>query len=164
MNITEEPLSEFELSEIEREADEALNLLGRDVANADPTTVVRAIDDYAYRWQKADADEIDDDDDERLASILGSLWGQQLVKQFGWQWAKVICHNQDSSSAVGVFSPDRSLAVFPFTFLLECIESPSTDLTVMLSFNMLLAGRISNAKPQSYENLMEGVHRIVPRD
>ncbi len=168
MNITEEPLSAFELSEIERDADEALNVLGRDLAMADPAKVVHAIDNFAYRWQQGETSACeaatwDDDDDERAASTLGSLWGEQLVKQFGWQWAKVIFHDYDGASMVGVFSPDRSLAIYPFDFLLECMESLSMDVTVMLTFNMLLGQKIPKAPEHSYDNVMEGIHRIVPR-
>jgi len=36
--------------------------------------------------------------------------------------------------------------------------------TVTLSFNMLVAGTIPKMKAKSHTNVMDGVHRIVPRD
>jgi hypothetical protein len=48
--------------------------------------------------------------------------------------------------------------------MLGCMQDPGVDVTVMLSFNMLLAGSIPKMRPQSYTNVMDGVHRIVPRD
>ena len=38
------------------------------------------------------------------------------------------------------------------------------DATVALSFNMLKAGKVPKMKKKSYTNVMDGVHRIVPRD
>jgi len=101
-----------------------------------------------------------DGDEARL--IFGSLWGEQLVKQFGWQWAKVTF--EDESEAFGVFSPDRSLAIYPLEFMLGCFQDPDVGVTVLLCFNMLLARKVPKLKPKSYTNVMDGVHRVVPRD
>ncbi len=168
MNLTEEPIPSDIMGNIKGCADDALEVLGGDLSSADPVTIVDAIDDFAYRWQKGDrppADVIEDGDDAPL--IFGSLWGEQLVKQFGWQWAKVIFHDYDDSCAFGVFSPERSLAIYPFEFMLGCMRNPAVDVTVMLSFNMLLAGEFQQeqeANQKSYLNVMDVVHRIVPRD
>jgi len=146
-------------------AGDALAVLGPDYATAVPATIVEAIDDFAYRWQKGDrpsTDVVEDGEEARL--IFGSLWGEQLVRQFGWQWAKITFHDYDDSVAFGVFSPDRSLAIYPLEFLLGCLQNPNVDVTVMLSFNMLLAGKVPKMKEQSYTNVMGGVHRIVPRE
>jgi len=66
--------------------------------------------------------------------------------------------------AFGVLSTDRSLAIYPLEFMLGCLRDPDVDVTVMLSFNMLQAGSIPKMKEKTYTNVMEGVHRIVPRD
>jgi hypothetical protein len=148
-------------------ARDALAVLGGDFANADAATVVEAIDDFAYRWQKGDcppSSVVEDGEEARL--LFGSLWGEQLVKQFGWQWAKVTFHDYNDSVAYGVFSPDRSLAIYPLQFMLGCLQNPAVDVTVMLSFNMLVAGHMDVPKleEKSYTNVMDLVHRIVPRD
>jgi hypothetical protein len=166
MNVTEEPIPKKTMGHIKGCAKDALQVLGSDFARADPAVVVKAIDDFAYRWQKGDrppADVVEDMEEARL--IFGSLWGEQLVKQFGWQWAKITFHDYDDSIAFGVFSPDRSLAIYPLEFMLGCLQDPGVDVTVKLSFNMLLAaGEIPKMKKKSYTNVMDGVHRIVPRD
>lgn len=165
MNITEQPVPDDIMGNIRGCANDALKVLGSKFAKADPATVVNAVDDFAYRWQKGDkppTNIVEDGDEARL--IFGSLWGEQLVKEFGWQWAKVIFHDYGDSSAFGVFSPDRSMAIYPLEFMLGCLSDPTVDVTVMLSFNMLKEGSIGKLKKKSYTNMMECVHRIVPRD
>lgn len=163
-NITESPIPDNILANIRGCANDALKMLGGDLADADPAAIVDAVDDFAFRWQDGDrppADVVEDGEEARL--LLGSLWGEQLVRQFGWQWAKVTFHDHGNSIAFGVFSPDRSLAIYPLEFMLGCLRDPGVDVTVMLSFNMLLAGTIPAMKEKSYTNLMDGVCRIVPR-
>ncbi len=144
-------------------ASDALTLLGAHLEGAEPAAVVAAVDDFAHRWQKGDrppSDEIKDTEQARL--LLGSLWGEQLLRRFGWRWARVSF--SDDSFAFGVVSPDSSLAVYPFDFLLGCLANPGVDVTVALSFNMLLSGGVPAMPPRSYTDVMAGVHRIVPRD
>jgi hypothetical protein len=165
MNVTEEPIPDDILKSIKGCAKDALKVLSGKLAKGDPTTVCDAVDDFAYRWQKGDrppADVVEDGEEARL--IFGSLWGEQLVKEFGWQWAKVTFHDYDDSFAYGVFSPDRSMAIYPLEFLLGALREPTVDVTVMLAFNMLKVGKIPKMKKKSYTNVMDCVHRIVPRD
>jgi hypothetical protein len=164
MNITEGLVPERMMENIKGCADDAIKVLGAEFADAGPATIVKAVDDFAYRWQKGGRPPsvvVEDGEEARL--IFGSLWGQQLVKQFDWQWAKVTFHDYDDSVAFGVFSPDRSLAIYPLEFMLGCLQNPHMDATIMLSFNMLLEGKITKMKEKSYTNVMDGVHRIVPR-
>ena len=165
MNVTEEPIPENLLRNIKGCAKDALKVLGSKFAKADAATVVAGIDDFAYRWQKGDRPStkvVEDGEEAHL--IFGSLWGEQIVKQFGWEWAKVTFHDYDDSVAFGVFSPDRSLAIYPLEFMLGCLQDPDVDVTVALSFNMLQAGKVPKMKKKSYTNVMEGVNRLVPRD
>ncbi len=96
--------------------------------------------------------------------VLGGLWGERVVKQFGWHWAKVTFHDYGDSVAFGVVSPVCSLAIYPIEFLVGCLGDSTVDATIALSFNMLLAGTVQKMPAKGYFNLMEGVHRIVPRD
>jgi hypothetical protein len=163
MHFSEESIPANLLGNIQGCAIDALQVLGASYTAATPATLVEAIDDFAYRWQQGDRPPrkvVKDTEQARL--IFGSLWGEQLVKQFGWQWTKVIF--PDGGFAFGVAAPDRSLVVYPLDFMLACMEDPGVDVTVALSFNMLLGGAVPAIQPHSYTNLMEGVHRIVPRD
>ncbi|HVS39847.1 MAG TPA: hypothetical protein VMS17_30090 [Gemmataceae bacterium] len=165
MNITEQEVPKGILDSIKGCADDALNILGSAFANADPPTIVAAVDDFVYRWQKGErppADVVEDGEQARL--LFGSLWGEQIVKQFGWQWAKVTFHDYGDATAFGVFSPDRSLAIYPLDFMLGCIRDSNVDVTAMLSFEMLRAGQVPKMNKKSYINVMDGVRRIVPRE
>jgi hypothetical protein len=56
------------------------------------------------------------------------------------------------------------MAIYPLEFMLGCLRDPNVDVTVMLCFNMLKAGTIGKLEKKSYTNVMECVHRIVPRE
>lgn len=161
-NTTDEPMDDEAMGIIRACAGKALAVLGLNAA-LPAAMLVEAVDDFAHRWQKSDrlpAEVIEDTEHARL--YFGSLWGEQLCRQFGWEWRKVVFG--DGSEAFGVVSPDRSLAVYPFHFMLGCMQDAGVDVTVLLSFNMLLAGSIPRMRRRSYTNVMDGVHRIVPRD
>ena len=163
MNVSEQPIDDEMMGSIRGCATDALMVLGPEFVSEDPPAVVEAIDAFAYRWQKGDrpaADVVEDTEQARL--IFGSLWGEQLVKQFGWQWAQV--NFGENSFTFGVVSPDRSMVINPLDFLLDCLSNPGVDVTVMLAFNMLLERSIPQMRPRSYIDVMQGVHRIVPRD
>lgn len=161
--ISAGPIPEETLASIRGCVADALAVLGREFASADPAAVVEAVNEFAYRWQKGrrpPADVVADLEEARL--LFGSLWGEQLVKQFGWDWVQVSF--PDGSSAYGVVSRDRSLAVYPLEFLLGCFQDPGVNMTVALAFNLLVAGGVPRMPRRSYTNVMDGVHRIVPRD
>jgi hypothetical protein len=159
---TDEPPDDETMGSIRGCARDALAVLGLEPTNT-PAALVEAADAFAYRWQKGDrppADVVEDTEQARL--FFGSLWGEQLCRQFGWEWARV--EFADGSATFGVVSADRSLAIYPLDFMLGCMRDPGVDVTVMLSFNMLLAGSVPKMPRRSYTNVMDGVHRIVPRD
>jgi hypothetical protein len=159
---SDEPPSDEVMGSIRGCASDALAVLGPEFASADPPAVVEAVDAFAYRWQRGDrppADVVEDTEQARL--FFGSLWGEQLVRQFGWEWARV--NFGDGSFTFGVVAPDRSLAIYPLDFMLGCMQDPGVDVTVALAFNMLIAGSVPKMPRRSYTNVMDGVHRIVPR-
>jgi hypothetical protein len=163
LSVSDQPIPKKTMAHIEGCARDALKVLGAKLAEADPPAIVEAIDAFAYRWQKGrrpPADAVKDTEEARL--IFGSLWGQQLVKQFGWEWVQV--NFGDGSFTFAVVSSNRSLVVYPLDFMLGCMQDPGVDVTVALAFNMLVAGSVPKMRRQSYTNVMEGVHRIVPRE
>jgi len=141
---------------------EGLEVLGLD-ASADAKAVIEAIDKFVFEWQEGKRPPSDGFDPEDAPYALGSLWGDQLVRRFGWEWAMVTFHDHDDSVAPGVLSPDRSLAVYPIHFLFGALEDPDVDVTIALSYNMLEVGKVGKVKAKSFTNLMDGVQRIVPR-
>lgn len=140
-----------------------MDLLGLKDLAASPQSIVEAIDTFVYRWQKGNRPADKSIDPEDVPFSLGSLWAEQLIRQFGWTWIKVTFLDRKNSVAHAVASPDRSLVIYPIHFLIGCFRDPGVDATILLSFNMLLGGRVDPLTPNSYENLMASVHRIVPR-
>lgn len=149
------------LGQIGDSAKEALTVLGVD-AGADPQIIVGAVDQFVYDWQCGRRPSISWEVDD-IPYYLGSLWGEQLVRRFGWEWKAITFHEHGNSKAPGVVSPDRSFAIYPIHFIIGCLKDTSVDATILLSFNMLQEGKLADAQPDSYGNVMEQVFRIVPR-
>jgi hypothetical protein len=158
MRLTEEKIEPGTLAAIEGAAVEGAELIGVR-ADATPLQIVTAVNRFVRNEQKGYSERVDNWNDRALP--LGSLWGCQLVRQFGWEWAAVIFHEHGDSKAIGVFTKDRSLAVYPWHFIFGCLENNAT-VTIVLSFNMVAAGGIAAEEAYAYVNLMERVHHIVP--
>lgn len=150
------------LEDIKAAANDARSAL--DIENDSPSAeeLVKGVDELVFRAQKSKCKGIDDTWTFSIA--VGSLWGQCLVEKLGWQWMNVNFDEGEEAKAVGVVSPDRSLAIYPFYFVYGCLEN-NAPVTIALSFNMLVDGsRIPDLPANGYENVMDNVHHIVPRD
>ncbi len=156
MKVTEEPIKPGMLENIQGAAGEGAEMIGLSI-DATPLEIVTALNSYVSKPPKKRR--LDNWYDRALP--LGSLWGSQFVRQFGWEWTGVTFHDQGDSKAIGVFTNDRSLAVYPWHFIFGCLENQA-PVTILLSFNMLLAGKIPPPEPKAYVNLMDGVHHIIP--
>lgn len=158
---SEEPIDPKTFN-LEAAAQDGAALVGVSTSD-DPDSIVAAVDEFVFAWQggKRPPKKVIDPEDAPYA--LGPLWGQQLVRKFGWDWKFVTFHEHGDSSAPGVLSPDRSLAIYPIHFVLGCLQDSTVDAAIELSYNMLKAGETCEAEPGEYFNYMDGVHRIVPR-
>jgi hypothetical protein len=161
-NVSEEPLPSKRAGLIQAAGRDGLRLLKLD-QTASPETVVDAIDAFVDAWQGGKRLPEEQLDPENAPYNFGSLWGDQLVRHFKWEWATITFHDHGNSTAPAVLSLDRALAVYPIHFLIGCFQNPGVDCTVALSFDMLTANKITGLQPNAYVNLMERVHRIIPR-
>jgi hypothetical protein len=161
---SEKPLSADTAKMIAGSANDALKMLGLD-DSAPPGVVIEALDAFVDAVQHGERTLPEGVEAEDLPYSCGSLWGQQLVRQFNWEWATVTFHQHKDTQAPGVLSPDRKLAIYPIHFLIGCFRDRGVDCTMALSFNMLMAGKMSDldVSDRSYANLMDRVGRIVPR-
>ncbi len=160
MNITEEAIDSETLDPILGCANDAAQMLGIDLEKLSPKEIVALVDNCVLNIQKGEAPEIHEEDDPSLT--LGSLWGQQMVNELCWEWSSVTFHDHDDTKAVGVFSKDRALAIYPFHFVHGCLENNAT-VTILLAFNMLIEGtRIPELPAGGFENVMDNVSHIVP--
>ena len=94
------------------------------------------------------------------ALALGIVWGDQLVRELGWEWTSVM---KDASLYYVISSPDRSLVVYATYFIKECLDFHTADCTAMLAFNMLREGAFSKQQAGSYTSVMPAVFRLVPK-
>jgi hypothetical protein len=159
--ITEFPLSEEDADSVAVVVDGAADFLKIDLSQASPKEIIATLDQYVHDLQQGRVEGPEGEDSE---IFFGCLWGAQLVRQLGWEWANVTFHDYNDAHAIGVFSPDRSLAIYPFHFIFGCLENKA-PVTILLSFNLLEDGtRIPELPARSYTNVMDHVHHIVPRE
>lgn len=161
--MTEKPISEDSLQNLKGAAREALDVLGPECTGADPYKLVSLVDDFVYRWQKDRRPPLGDNDvdPDDVPIMLASLWAEQVVADFGWQWVQMWFDEQTWTFAI--VAADRSMIIFPFTFVDDCIAG-NVDVTIELSFNMLDGGRLGQLPPNTYQDIMAGIRHIVPRD
>lgn len=161
MKITEYPLAAEMLDAIREYAAEAARLLEiGEPEKLSSEAIIEAVNRCVDQRQKGGGPEFEDD--EEAALLLGCLWGQQLVRELGWQWVGVTFHEFDNAEATGVVSANRSLAIYPFHFIFECLENKA-PVTIQLAFEILKEGRrVPRLPPRSYENVMDNVQLDGP--
>jgi hypothetical protein len=136
---------------------DAAAYLGVDPAKDSPANVVAVVDAAIVQIVFGKPDPIPEKEEKNL--VLGCLWGAQMVREFGWSWADI---RLGEALDVAVVSPERDMAIYPFTFVADCIAKHRVC-TVALSFNMLLERKGETVfQPMAYENVMMHIQHIVP--
>lgn len=157
--LKERPLSKAEAESFKRQTEMGAELLdlGKK-STVTPQEIVQRIDSFVDAWQDAeiDTEELDVMD---VSKGLGALWAQQLIKEFKWNW---VCL-EGAGNLYAVVSQDRGLIINPVYFVKSCLDMPELDCTIMLAFNMLQEGQFEEIPENSFENVMEGVHRVIPK-
>src|SRR6185312_2908912 len=118
---TETPLAKDTLYGITGANRQGASLIGASLDD-DPKAVVTVIDAFVYAWQGGNRPPKKIVDPEDAPFALGSLWGQQIVRSFGWEWGMITFDQHNNTKAPGVLSPDRSLAIYPIHFLMGCLR------------------------------------------
>jgi hypothetical protein len=162
-NITERPITPNERLEFGDYSKKGANLIGLLDDTTDPVKIVEAVDTYVYDKQlllKQGSLKLSDDEIIDSSLALGCFWGNQLVRAFGWEWVCVLFNDKEEYSVV---SPDRSLAVYATYYVRACFDYLDADVTILLAYNMIAAGRFSGERPKSYHKVMRDIYHIVPR-
>lgn len=159
-NVTEYLPNEERMQIMNDLSQKAAEYFGLSLENDTPQHIMSIVHDGVIKLKKEEALPFTGEEDADL--LLGSLWGSQLIRAFGWQWVDVIFHDHQDSAAMGVMSPDRSKAVYPFHFIFGCVENKAT-VTILLAFNMLTERMADfNYEPKSYTNVMDYVRYAIP--
>ncbi len=53
--------------------------------------------------------------------------------------------------------------IYATYFIKECLDHTTADCTVMLAFNMQVAGKLTSEPPNAYASVMLSVRRIIPK-
>ncbi|MDZ4835859.1 MAG: tetratricopeptide repeat protein [Candidatus Melainabacteria bacterium] len=156
--LKERPLSKAETENFKRQADIGKQLIALDKkAKVTSPEVVQRIDSYVDAWQDAEVEnELDGMD---AAKALGALWAHELIESFNWTW---VCL-EGAGNLFVIVSEDRGLVINPVYFVKSCLDMPELDCTIMLAYNMLQESQFDEIPAMSFENVMEGVHRVIPK-
>jgi len=139
-------------------ANDAANLLGINLDDDTPESIMTKVNEAVVALVFGKPTPVAEDENPDL--LLGCLWGVQMARQFDWYWADVVI--DDSINEVAMISPNQEMIIFPLSFVGACIQKQCIC-TILLTFNMLLENeRIGEVAPGSYENIMLGIHHIVP--
>ncbi|MFT3869681.1 MAG: hypothetical protein QM715_14600 [Nibricoccus sp.] len=158
MAIKEGPLNPRISSNMAGASAEGAAMIGVAI-DAPPLKIVEAINAFVANPPAKGSDPVDNWTDRAMP--LGSLWGTQMVRQFGWEWTTITENEEGGTKGIGVFDKKRSIGLYPFHFVFGCLETNSYP-TILLAFNMLLAGKIPEMQAGEYINLMDGVRHVVP--
>jgi hypothetical protein len=160
--ISEHPLSPKISSSFAESNEQGARLVDVDPTE-EPSKIVGEIDGFVDVWQTGKRPTADVIDPRDIPYVLGSLWAEQLIRQFGWQWVELVYHQAKDVKALAVVSPDRSLLIRPIDFLMRCLADPNVDVTIELAFNALLANARWPAEPGAHLDVMQTARRLVPR-
>jgi hypothetical protein len=158
MKVIESSPDQERLDLIKAVTEEAAALLDIDLSSDSPQIIMAKVDAAVVDIVFERPTPVSQDENPHL--LLGCLWGDQMVRRFGWYWANVII--DDEFNEVAVLSPNQEMIIFPLSFVDACI-SKQCICTILLAFNMLLEnGQIGEIAPGAYENIMLHIHHIVP--
>src|SRR5262245_3046432 len=118
MSTTEELLDEARLELYRGIACEGADLVGVSIDDA-PSKIMEAVnlsiaepDHLTAPTDEGVGDSVDNWSERALP--IGALWGQTMVRHFGWHWATLIQHDHDNLKVTAVVNQDRSLVIYPF--------------------------------------------------
>ena len=102
--------------------------------------------DFRVGTRRSDAQE-----SVETAFALGAVWGNQLCKEFVWDW---ICIEANGVENYVVASPSRSMFIAPAPFIKLCLDKPDTRSNILFSFDLISNGNLDNLTEGGFANVM----------
>lgn len=121
------PLNEEEVKEINRLATNGIKLLGLQ-ESSNTSEILNRIDAFLRNFDSDDEEELEDKGYE-----LGSLLGNTIVEQYGWQWLYV---EADGTFYYGVVSHKERACCMCHNYIYSILQKTHTN-NVKLLFNMI---------------------------
>ena len=162
MKFEERPLTRHELSDMKSDNHYGYKLLELKSRDTTPATIVKHLDavvrelqnDYKKGTRKPDGNE-----SVEIALGLGAVWGNQIVREFEWEW---VCLKVDDQDYCVVTSPDRSLFIAPAPFVKQCFDYPATVCTIFYVFELIEANALAGLAEGTFANVMASVRPPAP--
>ncbi|MBB1163124.1 hypothetical protein [Aquariibacter albus] len=159
MKITETPVDSKSLADLTSFANGILEMLPK----RDPDSeFLDVIDQTLYDWQQSGANPVEGVEEDDLIYALGVLWGNHLVKEHAWRWADLTFHEFNDWTGRAVVSESGSLSILPFAYIRECLDGED-EVKISAVPVALRSNVIPEFPPGTFENVMHGLQRIVPR-
>jgi hypothetical protein len=161
MPTYERALTAQEQREFNHYAAVGMQMIDSDDAAA-PAEITAAVHDFIgmhqHQFSSAWAPFMEEGDEPNIAAVaraLGTVWGDQLVREFGWEW---ICIGLGRGERFVVAEPDRGLAVFAADYVEMCLESNDSDCAIQPAFDLLRTYAVPPQQVLSYTSTMRLVH------
>lgn len=74
------------------------------------------------------------EDEANYSAMLGALFGEQVVRAYGWEWTQV---GDEVRMPYAVAAPDRSEYIEPLQFIWQFLMDKRKDQVILLTYNML---------------------------
>ncbi len=158
VNISESPGAANEIAELVVDSVKLVEPL----AAADGKSCTLWLDEYLYEWQQSGMPPKDFVHKDDLIPVIGAVWANTVIMEFGWEWVKLTFHEYDNWTSIGIATKDRALMILPFAYIHECL-SMDDEVKIEASMVVLASDMFSDIPEGSYTNLMHEFQRILPR-
>jgi hypothetical protein len=137
--LSSQPADPDILDEVDEAAAHAISQLGL-LRDSEPQAIASAIRTHVDAVRPLSGEELDE-----TAIVLAALWAEQVRRALNWEWVEL--KKGRKSVGYGIVSPDRALVTLPILYMRELLADAARDNTVLLLFNMLVAGNVPPSAP-----------------
>lgn len=81
------------------------------------------------------------------ALMLACTWGEAVAEELGYEWVNV---KWKDGGAIGLVPKNRAFAIYPLPYIQRIYDDRDSDNTILLLFNMLVAGNVPRSKARAY--------------
>jgi hypothetical protein len=84
------------------------------------------------------------------ALMLACAWGTAVCDELGYEWVNV---RWPDGNSIGIVPKKRQFAIYPLPYVRRIMDDRDADNTILLLFNMLVAGNVPKSAPNAYVTL-----------
>ncbi len=146
----DEPIAANLSKELAAQADKGRKLLfAKAKKTPEPKAVAKAIMDYVDAIH-AGKKKLTSKQLAAQALMLACAWGDAVCEELGYAWVNV---RWPDGNSIGVVPKKRQFAIYPLPYIRRIMEDRDADNTILLLFNMLVAGHVPKSGPNTYVTL-----------